>query len=97
VGVRLQVDQVPPVSSHLPLDISLSILDKSGHAVHTVNYRDQVAEHFSMQITIPESKKKEFQGGSVVMQLSKCFSPSNFGLKDDSRKLGVHLKSIEHL
>jgi hypothetical protein len=31
------------------------------------------------------------------MQLSKCFSPSNFGLKDDSRKLGVHLKSIEQL
>lgn len=97
VGVKLQVDQVPPATSHLPLDISLSILDKSGRSVHTVNYLDQVAGNFSMQITIPESKKKEFQGGSVVMQLSKCFSPSNFGLKDDSRKLGVHLESIEQL
>lgn len=94
-GVRLTVDQNQADAKRRPVSISLSILDKGGNSVHTVNYPDQVADHFSMQITIPESKKKEFQGGSVVMQLSKCFSPSNFGLKDDSRKLGVRLESIE--
>lgn len=96
-GVRLTVDQNQADAKRRPVSVSLSILDKGENSVHTVNYPDQMEDHFSMQITIPESKKKEFQGGSVVMQLSKCFSPSNFGLKDDSRKLGVHLKSIEHL
>jgi O-antigen ligase len=96
-GVRLTVDQNQADATRRPVSVSLSILDKTGNSIHTIDYLNQVADHFSIQITIPESKKKEFQGGSEVMQLSKCFSPSNFGLKDDSRKLGVHLKSIEQL
>ena len=77
-----------------PMGVSLSMLDQAGHSLHTVDYSRQVSDQFSMEIAIPEIKKKEFQGGKVVMQLSKCFAPSNFGLKDDSRKLGVKITRI---
>jgi O-antigen ligase len=94
-GIRLVIDQNQHGAKIFPPDISLSILDQSGRLVHRVDYPRQASDQFSMAISIPEIKRKELQGGKVVMQLSKCFSPSNFGLKDDSRKLGVHLKSIE--
>ena len=94
-GVKLVVDQNQADAKLHPVSLSLSIVNQAGNSLHIVNYPEQALDRFSMQIAIPETKKKEFQGGSVVLQLSKCFSPSNFGLKDDSRKLGVHLKSIE--
>ena len=94
-GVKLVVDQSQADAKIHPVSLSLSMLDQAGHSLHTVDYPRQASDQFSMEISIPELKRNEFQGGKVVMQLSKCFSPSNFGLKDDSRKLGVHLKSIE--
>jgi hypothetical protein len=94
-GVRVTIDQNQADAKLHPVSISLSILDQVGNSVHTVDYRAQATDQFSMEIALPTTKKKEFQSGNVVMQLSKCFSPSNFGLKDDFRKLGVHLKSIE--
>jgi hypothetical protein len=94
-GVKLVVNRNQADAKLHPVSLSLSILNQAGNSLHTVNYTEQALDQFSMQIAIPETKKKEFQGGSVVLQLSECFSPSNFGLKDDSRKLGVHLKNIE--
>ena len=94
-GINLTIDQNQVDAKLHPVSISLSILDLAGNSLHTVDYPAQASDQFSMQIALPERIKNDFQGGSVVMQLSKCFSPRNFGLKDDSRKLGVHLKSIE--
>jgi O-antigen ligase len=94
-GVKLTVDQNQADAKTRPVSILLTMLDQAGNTLHTVDYPEQASDQFSMQIAIPEAVKNKFQGGSVTMQLSKCFSPSNFGLKDDSRKLGVHLKSIE--
>ena len=94
-GVKLVVDQNQADAKSHPVTLSLSILDQAGNSLQTVNYSEQALDQFLMQIGIPDAKKSEFQVGNVVLQLSKCFSPSNFGLKDDSRKLGVHLKSIE--
>lgn len=94
-GVKVTIDQNQFDAKLHPVSISLSILDLAGNSLHTVDYPEQGLDQFSMQISLPEKVKNEFQGGSVVMQLSKCFSPSNFGLKDDSRKLGMHLKSLE--
>lgn len=94
-GVRLTVDQNQADAKTRPVSVLLTMLDQAGNAVHAVDYPEQASDQFSMQIVLPDAIKNKFQGGSVAMQLSKCFSPSNFGLKDDSRKLGVHLKSIE--
>jgi hypothetical protein len=94
-GVKVTIDQNQVDAKLHPVSISLSIMDLVGNSLHTVDYPAQALDQFSMQIALPERIKNDFQGGSVVMQLSKCFSPRNFGLKDDSRKLGVHLKSIE--
>ena len=94
-GINLTIDQNQVDAKLHPVSISLSILDLAGNSLHNVDYPVQASDQFSMQIALPERIKNDFQGGSVVMQLSKCFSPRNFGLKDDSRKLGVHLKSIE--
>ena len=94
-GVKLVVDQNQADAKSHPVSLSLSVLDQAGNSLQTVNYSEQALDQFSMQIGIPDAKKNEFQLGNVVLQLSKCFSPSNLGLKDDSRKLGVHLKSIE--
>lgn len=94
-GVKLTVDQSQADAKTHPVSVLLTMLDQAGNALHTVDYPEQASDQFSMQIVVPDAIKNKFQGGSVAMQLSKCFSPSNFGLKDDSRKLGVHLKSIE--
>jgi hypothetical protein len=94
-GVKLQVDQIPPIKTQLPLDVSLSILDSFGKSLEVTHYRIQNGNPFSIEVVLSDAAKKDFQGGIAIMQLSRCFTPSNFGLKDDSRKLGVHLKNIE--
>lgn len=94
-GMKFLIDQVQPDLTKQPLKVTLGILDATGKLTRSHEYQIESADPLVLQIADPDLMKNEKGGGSVVLQLSHCFSPSNFGLKDDSRKLGVHVKGIE--
>lgn len=92
-GIKFTLDETHPDVGSKPLGITLSIIDQSGNVLSASETLNQNHKPFSTQVELPLANEKEVLFG--VLQVSRCFTPRNFGLKDDTRKLGVHLKTIE--
>jgi hypothetical protein len=94
-GIKLFVDQNQPDSKSHPLSLSLNILDQSGKLLAKSVLLAESDEHFAIEAILPDHSKIAGSEIKAVLKLSRCFTPSNFGIKDDSRKFGVHLKQIQ--
>jgi hypothetical protein len=92
-GIKFTLDETHPDVGSKPLGITLSIIDQSGNVLSTSETLNQNSKPFSAQVELAQANEKEVLSG--VLQVSRCFTPRNFGLKDDTRKLGVHVKTIE--
>ena len=92
-GVKFTLDETQPGVKVQPLQITAKIIDQSGNILSVVDYLNKNNEPFVVQVELSQLRENDLLSG--VLTVSRCFSPRNFGLKDDARKLGVHLKTIE--
>lgn len=93
-GIKLLIDQSQPDANTNPLSLNLSITDHEGRELTSVDYPKESSNEFTIEANLTDNKNPADQGATATLKLSKCFTPSNFGIKDDSRKFGVHLKQI---
>jgi hypothetical protein len=92
-AIKILIDKNQPDSKSAPLFLNLSIEDKEGTQLISVNSPAESNNEFSIQVNLKDTGFTK-EGAKATLKLSKCFTPSNFGLKDDSRKLGVHIKQV---
>ena len=93
-GIQIVIDQNQPDAKEKPLLLSLSIVDKQGRTLTSVNSPPEHNNNFSIEASLPGESPLSSGATKAILKLSRCFTPSNFGLKDDSRKHGVHIKQI---
>lgn len=94
-GIKLFIDQNQPDSKSHPLSLSLSIIDSTGKVLVKSEILAESDDQFAIEALLPDNFKLAGEESRAVLRLSRCFTPSNFGIKDDSRKFGVHLKKIQ--
>jgi hypothetical protein len=94
-GIKLLIDQNQPDAKSHPLSLSLSILDSDGHLLVLTELLAESDNNFAIEATLPDHGVLAGSEGKAILKLSRCFTPSNFGIKDDSKKIGVHIKKIE--
>ena len=98
VGVReieFHLSDVHPDVVTNPLGITISVLDGKSNTLSTQqqSIRQQGAQVFRVKIEPPATQDAIPE--RAVIQLSRCFTPRNFGFNSDTRRLGVLLKAIE--
>jgi hypothetical protein len=94
-GIRILIDQNQPDAKSNPLSLSLSILDSDGKRLVLTNLVAESDNNFVIEAVLPEHAVLAGSKGKAILRLSRCFTPSNFGIKDDSKKFGVHIKQIK--
>ena len=92
-GIKIFIDKNQPDTKFEPLFLNLDIKDKDGVELISVNSPAESNNAFSIEANLKDASFTK-EGAQAILKLSKCFTQSNFGIKDDSRKLGVHIKQI---
>jgi len=92
-GIKILIDKTQPNSKLGPLFLNLSIADKEGVQLLSVNSSAESNNQFSIEANLKDTAATQ-EGAKATLKISKCFTLSNFGISDDSRKLGVHIKQI---
>jgi len=92
--IKLMIDQNQPDAKVNPLSLNLSLVDNEGRVLTTVDSFSEHNNNFSIEATLSGDAPLSTVATKAILKLSRCFTPSNFGLKDDSRKYGVHIKQI---
>jgi len=99
-GVSLLIDKNQPLVVNDPLSATLTLMDSDGHVVATTTYPALNDNDFSLSIALPEAQRSAFAVADRVqplharVQLSRCFTESNFALSDNPTRNGLHIKSV---
>lgn len=90
-----EIDKNQPDAPFNPLDADVMVLDNAGQIILSQRYSNLHFDEFKLSIDFSSiSFAKAHEPNSVRIDLSRCFTPSNFGLKDDVHKKGLHIKAI---
>jgi O-antigen ligase len=92
-GIKILIDKNQPNSQLAPLFLNLNITDNGGDKLISVNSSSESNNAFSIEANLKNGSFTK-EGARATLKLSKCFTQSNFGLGDESKKLGVHIKQI---
>ena len=99
-GLSLLIDKSQPHVLDLPLSATLTLMDSDGHVVATTTYSALRDNDFSLSIALPETQRSALAVADRVqpwharVQLSRCFTESNFAQSDNPKKRGLHIKDI---
>lgn len=92
-GFTIQLATTQPDAEQRPISGSLRIL---------LDERELAQQDFVLRKTGPQQLNFDLPAGSVAtpddyhveLKLSRCFIPRNFGMNEDSRRLGVRIEAI---
>ncbi len=99
-GLSLLIDKSQPHVLDLPLSATLTLMDSDGHVVATTTYSALRDNDFSLSIALPEAQRSALAVADRVqpwharVQLSRCFTESNFAQSDNPTRKGLHIKSV---
>jgi O-antigen ligase len=75
--------------------LDVKVTGESGDVLKHLIRHYSAGEDLSIRIEVPEDAAKGETPRLMTLRLSQCHVPSQLGLGDDNRKLGIQIKSID--